>query len=463
MNTHIKHILAAAFVSMASTAAIAQNLNTGYFNEGYLYRHDVNPAFGNDQGYIAMPGIGNLDLNIASNLPIDKVLYKVNGRTATFMHPQVNSSEFLNAVNENNRIAENLRLQIIGFGFKGWGGYNTFEINARENLNLNVPGSFLKLAKEGVENKRYDISDMAGHVDGYAEIALGHSRQVNDNLRVGGKMKFLLGIANIDANFNKAELNLGENEYTGTVDAEIRSSVKAMSYKTEEKMRGAAGEEIKHKYVSGIDFDSWGVNGFGFAVDLGAEYKLDDNWKFSAAVLDLGYIHWNTNYLASTNGEQYVSTDTYIFSGDNRKDNYIDNEGDRLVEGLSKLYELQDMGDQGGRSKALQATMNFGAQYTPDFYDKMNFGLLSSTRVAGKYSWTEVRLSANVMPTKAFSASTNMALGTYGFSFGWLVNVHPKGFNIFLGTDHQFGKVCKQALPLSGKANVNFGINIPIN
>ena len=50
-----RSFLAVAALGMAS-AASAQNLNSGYFTEGYLYRHDLNPAFANEQNYIAMLG-----------------------------------------------------------------------------------------------------------------------------------------------------------------------------------------------------------------------------------------------------------------------------------------------------------------------------------------------------------------------------------------------------------------------
>lgn len=255
--------------------------------------------------------------------------------------------------------------------------------------------------------------------------------------------------------------SFGENEWIGITDAEIQASIKSMKYEIEETERGPEGEETTHKYVSGLDIDSWGINGFGWAFDLGAEYKLDKNWAFSASLLDLGYIGWNNNYVASTNGERQINTDKYIFNVDEDASNSFENEADRLMEGLSALYELQDNGDMGSRSKALAATMNLGVQYTPDFYDKLSFGLLNSTRMAGKYSWTEFRLSANVAPTNIFSASANMALGTYGTSFGWLLNFHPSGFNLFVGMDHTLGKLAKQGVPLSGRANVNIGINFP--
>ena len=456
----IKSIIAVAIWGLAS-AATAQNLNSGYFTDGYLYRHTLNPAFGNDQSYVAMPALGNLNVGMNSNLRVDDILFNVNGRTALFLNPQVSTSEFLDGIHDKNKITENLRLQILGTGFKAFGGYNTFEINARQDLGLNIPGSLFRLAKEGIENKTYDISNFNAHAGGYAEIALGHSRQINDQLRVGAKLKVLLGIANIDANFKKAQLTLGENEWIGITDAEIQASIKSMKYEIEETERGPEGEETTHKYVSGLDIDSWGINGFGWAFDLGAEYKLDKNWAFSASLLDLGYIGWNNNYVASTNGERQINTDKYIFNVDEDASNSFENEADRLMEGLSALYELQDNGDMGSRSKALAATMNLGVQYTPDFYDKLSFGLLNSTRMAGKYSWTEFRLSANVAPTNIFSASANMALGTYGTSFGWLLNFHPSGFNLFVGMDHTLGKLAKQGVPLSGRANVNIGINFP--
>lgn len=456
----IKSIIAVAIWGLAS-AATAQNLNSGYFTDGYLYRHTLNPAFGNDQSYVAMPALGNLNVGMNSNLRVDDILFNVNGRTALFLNPQVSTSEFLDGIHDKNKITENLRLQILGTGFKAFGGYNTFEINARQDLGLNIPGSLFRLAKEGIENKTYDISNFNAHAGGYAELAFGHSRQINDQLRVGAKLKVLLGIANIDANFKKAQLTLGENEWIGITDAEIQASIKSMKYEIEETERGPEGEETTHKYVSGLDIDSWGINGFGLAFDLGAEYKLDKNWAFSASLLDLGYIGWNNNYVASTNGERQINTDKYIFNVDEDASNSFENEADRLMEGLSALYELQDNGDMGSRSKALAATMNLGVQYTPDFYDKLSFGLLNSTRMAGKYSWTEFRLSANVAPTNIFSASANMALGTYGTSFGWLLNFHPSGFNLFVGMDHTLGKLAKQGVPLSGRANINIGINFP--
>lgn len=454
----IKYLV--AVLCLASTAS-AQNLLSGRYNDGFLYRHDLNPAIGNEQNYVAMPALGNLNVSTNSNLRVSNVLFNRGGRTVLFLNPQVDAAEFLDKVKDKNRIVQNLRLQILGVGFKAWGGYNTIEINARENVAANVPGSLLRLAKDGAENKTYDISALNAHADAYAEIALGHSRNIDEKWRVGAKVKFLLGVANIDANVNKGYVQLLDNKFVGVTDAMVQTSLNDVQYKMESKMRGAEGEQTMHTYVNGVDKTKWGVCGFGMAFDLGAEYKIDDNWKVSMSLLDLGWIGFKNNFVASTDGEHMVETDKYLFNLKDDTYHSFDNEKERLAEGVSQLYELKDKGNAGSRSRALGATWTWGAEYKTKFYDKLTFAFLNTTRIQGKYSWTDFRFSANVAPTKAFSATANLAFTTFGTSFGWLINVHPTGFNFFLGMDHTLGKLAKQGLPLSGRSSINLGFNFP--
>ena len=457
---NIKSVIVVAVLGVTSTAT-GQNLNTGYFNDGYLYRHELNPAYENNQNYIALPGIGNFNVGMNSTLKVSDVLYNVNGRTALFLNPQVDAGKFLSNIDKKNRIAENIKLQVLGAGFKSWGGYNTVELNVRQDLYLNIPGSLFELAKNGLENKVYDLSNLHAHADAYTELAFGHSRQFNEKLRLGAKAKLLFGIANLNAHVDKARLELRDDAYVGTTSATVQTSINSLKYETKTTMRGAEGEQTPHTYVNGVDDSSFGIAGFGLAFDLGAEYKIDDHFKVSAALLDLGFISWKNCYEASTNGEHQVNTNKYLFSLDGDQPNSFDNEVDRLTEGLADLYELHDNGNTGSTLKALSATLNLGVEYTPDFYDKLKFGFINNTRIAGRYTWTDFRLSANVAPVKCFSASASLSAGTYGMSFGWLLNAHPNGFNFFLGMDHTLGKLAKQGLPLSGRAQVSLGINVP--
>ena len=103
--------LAVAALGMAS-AATAQNLKSGYFTDGYQYRHDLNPAFANEQNYVAVPALGNLNVGLNSNIGVDNILFNVDGRTALFLNPNVRADEFLSGINEKNKISEDLRVKI---------------------------------------------------------------------------------------------------------------------------------------------------------------------------------------------------------------------------------------------------------------------------------------------------------------------------------------------------------------
>lgn len=454
MKLNIKSVAAVLAISVASVAS-AQNLQSAYFTDGYLYRYQSNPAFDNERNFIAMPALGNLNLGVKGTLSLDDVLYNVDGKTTTFLNPAVDANEFLNAIGDNSRFGSDFKVGILAAGFKAFKGYNTISLNVRGNLNSRIPTTFMRLLKEGVQNKTYDISDLSMHADAYAELALGHSHKINEKLRIGGALKFLVGAGNVDAEFDQAHLTLGENSWDIVVEGQLQSSIKNLAYKHD------INNNTKHEYVDGMDFDEFGVNGFGVAVDLGAEYKLNNDWSFSAAVLDLGFINWSNNMLASTNGVKSFTTDSYTFNVDDEATNNFDDELDLMRDDLTALYELEDMGDQGARSKMLAATINVAAQYTLPVYRNLKFGLLNTTRLQGDYTWTEFRLSANVNPVKAFSAGANFAAGTYGCAFGWVMNVNVPGFNFFVGMDHLITKLSKQGVPLTSKADLSLGINFP--
>ena len=454
--------IAALALMLSSAGAMAQDLESGFFADGYLYRHEMNPAIENTQNYVSMLALGNMNFGMSGNLGIRDVMFNHEGKTVLFTNPNVNAADFLSGINDRNRINANFRFNIMGAGFKAWGGYNTVGINLRTNMGVVIPGSLFELAKNGLTNQTYDIGDLHAHADSYVEIALGHSRKINDKWRVGGKLKFLVGMGSIDADVNNATLTLGENGYVAQVDAEINNNIEGLEFKTKASTHNYIdqdGNKVKREVFNGFDTDDFKPNGFGLAFDLGAEYKINQDWRVVASVLDLGFISWKNTRVAATHGE--LRTDDKVFNVDNDANNSFSKEWDKLGDELASLYELENKGDQGGRTTALAATLNIGGEYVFPYYRKLTFGLMNTTRINGKYTWTDFRLSANVAPAKVFSAGISFGIGTFGPSFGWILNVHPKGFNLFLGMDHTLGKLAKQGVPLSSNAELSMGINFP--
>lgn len=449
--------LFAASLLLFTAAAGAQTTYSGYFLDNYDYRFEMNPAFGNKDGFVSMPVLGNLNLAMRGNLNLDDVLYDLNGKTVLFTNPGISTSEAMSKFGDKNRIGANVRLDLLTVGFKAFKGYNTVSISANVNANASVPGTFFSLAKEGVENKTYDITNLFGNANAYVTVGLNHSHDIKQvkGLRVGGTLKFYIGGGNVDFKFNKAHLRLGEDSWSAVTNADIYASLTGFRYDTK------SNDNTGREYVSGGNLDDgFGLNGFGMGLDLGAEYKWRD-FRFSAAVLDLGFMSWGKTAWASTNGDRTFDTDGYIFNANGDAENSFSNEWERMRDDIADLYELTDKGYLSSRSRSLGATLNFGVDYALPYYRKLHFGLVNSTYINGPYTWTQFRVSANVCPVKWVSADVNMVAGTYGVGFGWLLNLHTKGINLFLGMDHTVGRLSKQMIPLKSNADFNFGLNFP--
>ena len=69
-------------------------------------------------------------------------------------------------------------------------------------------------------------------------------------------------------------------------------------------------------------------------------------------------------------------------------------------------------------------------------------------------------MSANWKPLRWLDGGVNFAVNTFTTSAGWILNIHPKGYNFFVGMDHILGKTSKEFIPLSSNASVALGMNI---
>ena len=452
-KTIIKSTILSIGMLMA-VPALAQHTTSGYFLDGYLMRYQMTPAIGNAQSFVAMPGLNNINVAQRSTLGVKDIFYNVDGTTTTFLNPKVSSEEAMSRLKGTNHVGVNTKIDVLSVGFKGLGGYNTIGVSARANVAVKLPTDIFRLLKEGVSNSTYNIADIKAHADAYAEIALNHSHQLTKNLRIGATLKVLVGAGNIDADLEKAQLELRDDAWDVVTDATVQANVKNL------RLTSKVSENTGNMCIDEVDIDKFGVAGYGAAVDLGAVYNLG-NFELSAALLDLGAIGWSNNYVASTDGEHRFTTDRYTFNVDDEASNRFEDELERMGDDLAVLYEMKDMGDRGSRTRMLAPTVNIGAKYTLPAYKSLSFGALSSSRLQGDFSWTELRLSANFAPCRFFSMGANVAAGNLGTGLGWLINIHPTGFNIFVGMDYTCLKLAKPGVPENKSTSINFGWIVP--
>lgn len=454
-----------AVLLAAVSPVFAQDFNSGYFIQDYKYRHQMNPAFGNDQNYVAIPILGNMNWRMQGNFGLGDILFEnpANGKYEyTFMHPDVSVSDALSGFNKGkNRISADVGFTILSGGFNAFGGYNTVELRSRTNMGMILPYELFEFAKD-LRNKNYEFDDIRMNAISFAELAFGHSRQLNDRLRVGGKVKLLFGLARANVNIDGMTAKFeGDTWLINSGDAKAEVNMNGIEFKNTTSEYNLGGT-YEHVDFGSTDFDGFGLGGMGFGVDIGAEYEVLDGLKVSAAVVDLGFISWKNSWLLKQ------KSGTFTFNGfhdtklktDSPTGISFDDQMDKYGDQISDFVNFDNHGDQGGSTSALAATMNIGAEYALPVYKPLKFGILAQHHFAGAFSWTEGRLSANWTPLKWLDGGINVAINTFTTSFGWILNIHPKGFNVFVGMDHILGKQSKEFIPLSSNMQFSLGMNV---
>lgn len=445
-----------AFISAQSS------LRTGYFLQGNPYRYRLNPALMNDQHYISIPAIGNINLNTFGNIGLGNIVYDApNGEDlVTFMHPSVSADDFLSDLDGDNNILANIDVTLLSAGFFAFGGYNTIDIVARSHSGVNLPYDMLKFMKV-MGDGDYSFTDVNLRTKNYVDLALGHSRKINDALTLGARVKFLFGIAYADVMFEQMNVHMSGTQWR--INARGSSNIAFgghYTYSDEKTVNGKIS-------VDGYDDVSVGLNGFGMGLDLGVTWDLGDvllkGLSVSAALNDLGFIRWKNVARAG------ISPDSpYLFDGfnniaihDDIPGTNIEDQFESLRDDLEDFFALEDKGE-GTEKCGLGAILNLGAEYKMPFYEKLSAGLLYTHGFDEVYSYDQMSLMLNYAPEKTFNMALSGSLSTYGAGIGLMLNRHFTGFNVFMGTDCFLTKVGKQFIPVENmNMSFAFGINVP--
>ena len=293
----------------------AQEANrSGYFLEGYNFRHQLNPAFAPEQNYVSIPALGNLGVGAMSNVGVNTFLYKLpNGDLTTFMNSSVGADEFLGKLKRNNKVTAHVNLAVLFGGFRAFKGYNTITLSMRSDLGVNLPKdlfTFMKMGQTGPDTS-YDFGDIRLKADAYAEIALGHQHKITNELNVGAKVKFLLGAGNIDARIKSMNVTMGYDKWQVRADGQLNIAVNGLKVPTnQESGKDLDKPDMRNQIdYDGIDIDGLGMSGFGLGFDLGTTYdrhKFVPGLTLSAALTDLGFISWKHNVNAATHGTAFT-------------------------------------------------------------------------------------------------------------------------------------------------------------
>lgn len=414
------------------TAMQAQYLRSSYFMEGSSTRMQLNPASQPKRGYVNLPVIGSLTAEVSSNsLGIQDVIDIFDSDGEFY-----NNAKFYNRLKGMNELNISLNTDVISFGFYKGKSFWSFNVGARVDVDATIPKTMFEyLRAVDVENfnwegqQAFNIQNEKLRLNSYIEVGAGYSRAINERLTIGGKAKLLLGAGNINLKINQLYISAKE----AGIDSELQ--LKADAY-LEASAKGLDLEE-ENGYITDLDYNNFGISGYGAGFDLGASYQVMKNLTFSAAILDLGFISWgkSSTQIAESNKNTIINKDNY---GDSSE--VLDFE----------LYGLQKKENK-SRTTSLSPTMVLGGEYGL-LDNKLGLGLLSTTRFGQLKTYSELTLSANYRPNTLINASLSYSMIQGGETFGIAFKVGP----LMLGTDYMyFGNNSKHV-------NAFIGLSIPL-
>ncbi len=466
MKKSLRYMAAALTMAAAILPTSAQELRTSYFMETSNFRHQMNPALLEDSYFGLL--FSNINVGMTGNIGAKQFIFDTNGlpgymgnyRYTTFMDPNVDAATFLNKLHDKNRFDLYLNYNLFSVGFKAWGGVNLIELNLRSNTNLTLPKELFEFAKTAGEKEHYEFGGLGMRTQNYMELALGHSRDINDQWRVGGKLKFLIGAAYADFTADNVKLDMTEDAWRIQSDAQVKASLLKSDVIHEGPSKNSADGRPRVKELDNFGFS---LPGFGMALDLGVTYKPIENLTLSAAITDLGFISWKNTHHASSQGDYtFDGFDNIYIGSDKDQTEDIDDQFDQIGDDLEEMFSVYDDGTKTA-TQALAATLNVGAEYKLPAYDKLKFGFLYTSRIHGKYSWHQGMLNVGVRPVKWFECNVNGAVTSTGVTAGGMLSLKAPHFNFYIAADRFFSKMGKQGVPLnSSNGNITFGMTFPL-
>lgn len=161
----IIYTLIAAFVACT---AVAQT-PSAYFMEGSTFRSQLNPAFAPLRGYVNIPVLGGVQVNVSGNLSVSDIFYPVNGSLVTLFDKNVSAAEALGNLRSKNMLGTDARINIVGFGAfrKDHKTFWSFDLNMRVEAEANMPYSLFDFLKNG--RNEAVINDIKASTQAYLE------------------------------------------------------------------------------------------------------------------------------------------------------------------------------------------------------------------------------------------------------------------------------------------------------
>jgi hypothetical protein len=419
-----------------------RNITLADLKTPYSYR--VNPSIIPESNvFVSIPLLGTYNFQFTNRIAAINDVFVPNSNGDSLILN--NSESFFNRMGSKTYLGAELTNQIFAFGFKVKKNYFTLDISNRLSSEVGLGSDLLKFLVQGnggsLVGSRASFDGLGASILSYVEYGLGYTREVNDKLSVGGRLKFLSGIANLKGNNTKIGVATDASDYSLTIDgqADIKSSNTAIFTDS------AYASTMDPMRIAKMAYN---FSNFGMGLDLGATYKYTDKIIFKASIIDLGFIKW-TQGIANYQVQPF----NYKFSGINLNDVINNKENSTTIQ--DSLNSIFNTGKStNSYATGLPTRIYLGGDYIWNKY--FSSGATWYNEIYNSSYRTGLIISSTLSVSHWFGMTLNY--GMYAGSFSNVgIGLRLRGFYIL--TDNLVSLINYQATRVG---SIAFGFNITV-
>ncbi|MDR3180911.1 MAG: DUF5723 family protein [Prevotellaceae bacterium] len=384
----------------------------------------ANPANLSDSTkfFMGIPFLSNINVDFNLGFSYSDAIYR-----DAYDSLRINRS-IVDQLTGSSRMGFDVSYELLSFGVRfREDNMITFSLSAKSFGTFLFPKDVATLLVNGNTPGGALSIDSDVNASAYIEAALGYSRIIDKHWKVGARVKYLAGLANVYSDKMNINIATDPDDYSLTLssDALLRTSM-------------MENNPLKNS---------------GVAFDAGVYYKSPvKGLEFSLSLVDWGYIQWNSDRKAF---RSEVKNGVYEFKGIT---DVQDNNVNAILDTLKEVLDFNEIDNPDAYTSPMLGKIFFGVSYDISKYDKVGF--LFSTRALQHFSrttfslmysrsvgkWFTVAAGNNFMTQKLFNPSLALHFRTGSFQF------HLVGENI-----------SSFYLKDISTANIQFGMNIAIH
>jgi hypothetical protein len=438
-KTNSAFFFTSLFLLIFSFNITAQD-NTLYNMPVIPQANQLNPALMHScRVYVALPVISSVGLNIRNTgFGFHDVVHTgVGAQSGTYSLDLSNLDKKLRRM---NYFRTDINIDLLGFGFPVRGWYFTFGIANHTELRIGYPHDIASLKDgnwdvSGGEAIPVKLNGTGIDFTAWNSIGISAARQVTDGIKVGLRLKYLQGMANINTRNSTLELNTTGNPIT--LEA-------IMKYRLNASIPVEIGYAA-NGLVNGVNFDNvfkniagdYIFNGNrGLSVDAGIVYDMDEVTQFTASIVDIGFIRWkkNVNNFETGGKGQFSGIDFDQYQLNPGQLDFLNALQDSLFKafnanGSTKSYlTMNSLKIFGGVTRELLTKLKAGAMTKIEIYDLHLRPSLSFSLNYLPLPWLATSLSYSIMNNKLDQVGAGLAFGNRGAQFYLLTDNIPVRF-----------------------------------